>query len=278
MAANSLWDVSLSIDELGLDAQLLMMRRTIPLLSLLLAPQLAAAEPVRATYELSWNGIEVATAESELSRDPGGYKLVWRGETSGFLGLVYPFTSEAMSEGIRHGGGLTPVLHTGQSLRQEETNAWTVTFDASGRAVRVEIPEDDRLERDPVPAELQVGPDPLSLALLALDRVGPGVRQTGTAFDGRRVIRLDAACADAPEPLADIGPALLCTVEGELVAGASRRWRERDQPREERPPARVWLTRGELTDGWWPVLVEATTRWGTVTARLIPGASSPPAG
>ena len=59
------------------------MRHVVVLAALLVAPPLAAAEPVRATYELRWNGFEVATAESELSRDGSGYKVVWRGATSG---------------------------------------------------------------------------------------------------------------------------------------------------------------------------------------------------
>lgn len=242
-----------------------------PLLALLALPMLAtpaAAQPQHATYELSWNTLEVATVETELSRDEAGYRLVWRGQTSGFLGVLYPFVSQAWSEGGDLQGGLVPRLHAGMSQRGDEAEGWAVDFDASGKAVRIDVPEDDRIEREPVPPQLQVGPDPLSLALLALDRAGPGARETGTAFDGRRVLRLSAVCAEAPEMLPETGEALLCTVEGELVAGASRRWRDRGDT--ERPPARVWLQRGALAEGWWPVRVEAVTRWGTVTARLVP--------
>ena len=241
-------------------------------------PQLAAAEPVRSTYELSWLGMEIARVEAELSEAGTTYRLAWRGQTSGFLGAVYPFVSEATSEGDRAAAGLQPRLHFGESLRGDETKAWAVGFDGAGKAVRVEIPEDDRQDRDPVPAELQVGPDPLSLALLALGRVGPGSQQTGTAFDGRRVFRLTASCADAPERLPEAAEALLCRVDGQLVAGASRRWRERGEAQEERPPAEIWLGRDVVTAGWWPVRVEAATRWGTVTARLISPAPPSPAG
>ena len=125
------------------------------------------------------------------------------------------------------------------------------------------------MDREPVPMGLQVGPDPLSLALLALDGAGPGTRMTGRAFDGRRAFELSSACADAVEVLPETGEALLCTVEGKLLAGASRRWRDRGQPPEERPPARIWLGRDVVTDGWWPVRMEASTRWGTVIVRLV---------
>lgn len=253
--------------------------RSLPILAgLVLAPSLASADPVRATYELSWYGIEVAIVEAELSETGTSYRLEWRGQTSGFVGALYPFASEAISEGDRADTGLQPRLHFGESLRGDEARAWTVGFDPDGRAVRIEIPEDDRQDRDPVPSEMQVGPDPLSLALLALDRVRPGFRQTGTAFDGRRVYQVSAACADTPEVLPDAGETLLCKVDGHLVAGASRRWRERGQPREERPPAEIWLGRNVVTEGWWPVRVQAETRWGTVTARLISTGAAPPAG
>lgn len=246
------------------------MRHVLSMLALLLPATPAAAEPLRVAYELSWNAIEVATVETELSRDEAGYRLVWRGQTSGFLGLLYPFASEAWSEGSQAGAGVTPRRFAGLSKRGEDENAWAVDFDPTGRAVRVEIPEDDRADREPVPAELQVGPDPLSLALTALSRAKPGFREAGTAFDGRRVLRIAAVCADAPEATPDFGEALLCTVEGKLVAGASRRWRDRQQPQAERPPTRVWLTRGTVAGGWWPVRIESPTRWGTVTALLLP--------
>ncbi|HMR33991.1 MAG TPA: DUF3108 domain-containing protein [Geminicoccaceae bacterium] len=241
-------------------------------------PAASVAEPVRASYEVSWQGIEVATVETELSENDGGYRLAWRGRTSGFLGVVYPFVSEATSEGGRAEDGRQPRSHAGRSLRGGETKAWMVDFGVGGSAVRVDIPEDDRMDREPVPMGLQVGPDPLSLALLALDGAGPGTRMTGRAFDGRRAFELSSACADAVEVLPETGEALLCTVEGKLLAGASRRWRDRGQPPEERPPARIWLGRDVVTDGWWPVRMEASTRWGTVIVRLVGPASPAPAG
>ena len=80
-------------------------------------PNLAAAEPVRAAYELSWLGVQVATVEAELSETAPSYRLVWRGQTSGFLGTLYPFVSEATSQGERAAAGLRPRVHSGESLR-----------------------------------------------------------------------------------------------------------------------------------------------------------------
>jgi hypothetical protein len=240
-----------------------------PLLGLLLLASAATAEPVRAAYELSWNRLEIGAVEAELTRSDAGYRVVWHGRTSGFLGVLYPFGSTAWSEGSEAGSNLAPRLHAGRSRRGDEESAWAVDFDGSGRAVRIEVPAQDRAEREPVPPALQIGPDPLSLALTALGRAGPGARESGMAFDGRRAVRLDAACADELELLPGTGEALPCTIEGRLIAGASRRWRDRQRPDGGRPPARVWLARDIVTDGWWPVRIEATTRWGVVTARLI---------
>jgi hypothetical protein len=40
----------------------------------------------------------------------------------------------------------------------------------------------------------------------------------------------------------------------------------------------VWLARGGPTEGWWPVRIEAATRWGVVTARLISSVGGSPTG
>ena len=48
---------------------------------------------------------------------------------------------------------------------------------------------------------------------------------------------------------------------------------------DERGPVAVWLGRGILEDAFWPVRVEAATRYGTVTVRLVslqPAADAPP--
>ena len=53
----------------------------------------------------------------------------------------------------------------GKAAGATAASAWQVTFGADGRATAVEVPAAERAEREPVPAELQVAPDPATLAL-----------------------------------------------------------------------------------------------------------------
>jgi hypothetical protein len=234
-----------------------------------------AAERLSAAYELTWLGLEIGAVEVGVERDGQRYRITYLARSAGFLGVVWPFVSSARSDGARRGAAVRPRLYEGRTRRGDEQRAWSIGFAPDGRAVRIDVPPEDLAEREPVPGPLRVGPDPLSLALEAIDRAGPGVSADGRSFDGRRALRLELACGDeAPiQSAASAGPApepsLLCLVEGELIAGASRRWKNRDARDEERRPARAWLARGLLPDAWWPVLVEAETRWGTVTARLV---------
>jgi hypothetical protein len=245
----------------------------------LAAPAAGAAERLSAAYELSWLGLEIGQVEVEIRRDAARYEVDLAARSTGILSVLWPFVSQSRSDGARQGVDLQPRLYAGSSRRGEEERAWSVGFLPDGRAVEIEVPAEDLAEREPVPGPLRVGPDPLSLALEAAGRAGPGVVAEGRSFDGRRVLRLALACADALEPAAATGaPALLCEVDGELLAGGMRRWQGRDGRDPERRPARAWLARGLLPDAWWPVLVEAETRWGRVTARLVrpetlPGAS-----
>jgi hypothetical protein len=129
-----------------------------------------------------------------------------------------------------------------------------------------------------VPAALQIAPDPLALALGAIGAAAPGARLTGASFDGKRVLRLEGACAEELVALAEAPPGaaaaadretLACSIDGEVAAGASRRWKGRSMRDDDRRPVAVWLGRGILEDAFWPVRVEAPTRYGTVTVRLV---------
>ena len=231
----------------------------------------AAAETVgRAAYTVHWGGFEVASVDTALVLDAARYRLSWSGATTGFLGRLFPLESEGVSEGARAGDALLPERFAGESRRPEESRPWSVAYAPDGRAVRIDLPDDERDEREPVPAALQRGPDPLTLALETVLAAAPGLSAAATSFDGRRAMRLSASCGAAPIPVAGGDdrprPALLCIVQGEVTAGRHRRWHDRDQARRE--PVRVRLERGVVGDLWWPVRIEAPTRWGLVVAHL----------
>jgi Protein of unknown function (DUF3108) len=238
----------------------------------------ALAERLVAGYEIEWQGLPIGAFETEVVTEAEDYRVAYQARTTGILGWLFPFASQGSSEGTRTAAEVMPQYYEGGSRRRDESSSWAVRFGADGRAIEVEIPEEDLADREPVPPALQVAPDPLGLALGAIDVAGPAVRFSGTSFDGKRALRFELACADDLMPLADTRPGgaaavddetLACTVDGDLIAGASRRWQGCTMRDDDRAPAAVWLGRGIFGDAFWPVRVEAPTRYGTVTVRLV---------
>jgi hypothetical protein len=249
-------------------------RALICLVSGLLAPVVAlSSERIDAAYELTWSGLEIGRFETRLTADGATYRVAYAARTTGFLGWLFPFSSTGSSEGAMADPGPMPARYVVESQRRGETTAWVVDFGPKGEVERLDLTMLLDEERDPVPPALQKAPDPLALALRATRIAAPGARFEEVSFDGKRAVRFALACADAeqavaPEddPAVPIRRALDCTVDGELVAGASRRWRgERET---ERPPARLLLSREIVPGRYWPVRVEAETRFGAVVVRL----------
>jgi Protein of unknown function (DUF3108) len=237
-----------------------------------------AQDRLVAGYAIDWEGLHIGAFEAELVTAPGRYQLSYEARTEGLIGWLFPFVSQGWSRGTRTAGQIMPERFEGDSAWRDEHRTWTVAFDADGRVTQVEVPEEDRQDREPVPAALQVAPDPLALALDAILAAAPGVRRTGTSFDGRRAIGFALDCAPDMVAFTDANPgaaaaadqeALACTVAGELAAGASRRWRDHDDADEKREPATVWLREGIVGGSLWPVRVVGESRYGTVTVQLV---------
>lgn len=231
----------------------------------------SAAERLDARYVMTWKGLEVGRFEARLAFDDAGYRVGYRAETVGIVAWLFPFTSAGASEG-GIGDGLIPARHVGESRRRNGRSAWTVRFDDEGAAHEVEVTTTVDEQREPVPAELRRAPDPLSLALHITDAAAPGVRLEEHAFDGKRAIRFELACAEQEEAVDDaalaprVRTALRCTLDGDLAGGRSRRWASsRD---EERKPAVILLSREIAPGRYWPLRVTADTRFGPVVVDL----------
>jgi Protein of unknown function (DUF3108) len=240
----------------------------------------AAAESLTATYAVTWRGLEVGTFDAEVAADDDGYRAAWQGRTTGLAGTLFPFATAGASEGARgRGGAFLPREHTGRSRWRDGNRAWRVVFGGDGRAAKVEVPADELAEREPVPAALRVGPDPAALALTAIAAAEPGARMVASSFDGKRAVRFALTCGDAASDQGGVGPAeIACAVESQLLAGASRRWRERSPGAREAEPVRIWLRQGVSGQGYWPVRVQAASRFGMVEARLVRLEHHPAAG
>ncbi|HEX6144867.1 MAG TPA: DUF3108 domain-containing protein [Geminicoccaceae bacterium] len=242
------------------------------LLALLGPTGATAAERLEATYELLWGGLEIGRFETRLRADEATYRLAYGARTTSFLAWLFPFTALGASEGVIGDPGPVPTRYRGESRRRAGRSTWTVEFGPDGDAIRIEVkvPEDE--QRDPVPPALQAAPDPLALALRATRAAAPGARFEEVSFDGKRAVRVELVCAEREHPVAlefeavSIAQALACSVDGEVAAGASRRWQSaRDA---DRAPATVLLSREIVPGRYWPVRAEAETRFGRVIARL----------
>lgn len=243
-----------------------------------LCPAAQAQDRLVAGYSIEWEGLHIGAFEAELVTGPGRYELSYEARTEGLIGWLFPFVSQGLSRGTRTAGQIMPERFQGDSAWRDQHRMWAVAFDPDGRVTLVEVPEEDRLDRDPVPEALQVAPDPLALALDAILAAAPGVQRSDTSFDGRRAIAFALDCAPDMVAFTDVPPgaaaaaeheALACIVAGELAAGASRRWRDRDDADEKREPATVWLRDGIIEGSLWPVRVVGESRYGTVTAQLV---------
>jgi hypothetical protein len=230
----------------------------------LVAPSHAAAQKI--AYGVRWGSLPVARVEFEVALEADSYRAGYRARSAGILDWLHPFASEGQSEGRYLGASAQPERFSARSSGEDYASVWRVEFDPAGQAVRIEAPPSDATERSPVPPELKKGPDPLALGLTAIAAARPGLERSGHTFDGRRALAVSLACADAPS--AD--GLLACDVQGRVLAGGLYRRASASRPR---PPTRVWLAQDIVAGSWWPVRVEAETRWGTVTAEL----AEPPA-
>jgi hypothetical protein len=225
-----------------------------------------AAEIITATYTFSWAGLDVGTFRARVEADAATYSARWEARTTGMVGTLFPFTSQGSARGRREGDRFAVAHYGGESSWRDGGSTWQVSFAADGRATAVDVPASERAEREPVPAELQVAPDPATLALTAIAAAQPGTRLDARSYDGRRVVAFAMSCAGAEPPATG---ELACAVSGELLAGGLRSWRATERERADREPIQVWLRRGVHGQGYWPVRLEVEAPVGTVTARLI---------
>lgn len=232
-----------------------------------------ASERVDATYALWWGGLEIAQFEIALTADAADYRIAYAARTTGLVGVLFPFDSAGASEGQMADPGPMPERFTGESERRAGRSSWAVAFHPDGEVARVDVTTAEDEQRDPVPLPLRNAPDPLVLALRATQAAAPGVRFEDTSFDGKRAVRFELACDDTetPVPIGDvpgleISGLLSCTLDGEVAAGQSRRWQSGRDP--DRKPAEVLLSNDVVPGRYWPVRVEAETRYGRVIAQM----------
>jgi hypothetical protein len=238
----------------------------------------AEAEEIVARYAVEWGSLPVAEIAFDTHQQEGRYRAGYAAKASGVLGFFWPFEARWTSEGEAHGAGLQPERLEALSVFRDQERHVLMEFDDSGRVTRFEATAEESGERDAVPDAMRNGPDPISLALSTIEKVGLGSRHVGQSFDGRRVVASEISCPSegGKVELGSLPPAektLRCDLDGRVVAGG---WR-RTGPRrvESQGPIRLWLATRPGVAGWWPVRMEADTSMGMVTARLTEWSSRP---
>jgi hypothetical protein len=244
------------------------------LATLLLLPSLAAAQPLRATYEVQAGGMTLLQLEAVVDLSGSGYRLETVMRTRGIAASFAPGEQSSRVAGAWAGLAALPGSFVSEGTWRGRMRR--IALDWQGRDPRIrDLTPSETVEREPVPEDLLHGTVDLLSAIAVLAR---GVAETGRCevtapvFDGRR--RSDFAVTTqgwerlAPWRGAWAGTALRCAVEGRQVAGFRR-----DQDR-------AWAATPQRGTAWIaapyegapsiPVRVDIPTRWfGTATALLL---------
>lgn len=237
------------------------------------APALALA-PFTLHYDVRFGPLRLLSMRTTIELLPDVYRTRTRMRTEGLIGLLFPWTSDSITEGLR--GPLRPRRHTSEGRYRRQRRVVELRYADDGSVeTRIEPPPDAE-GRDTVAPELRRSTvDPLTASLAAMEQE---CRGQVPVFDGRR--RYDLRLEDlgrADVPAAHAGPyagsARRCRA---VVAPLGGFWRA-DAPHDESPSTLdFWIAepRADLVPV--PVYLELTGKRGTLRI-VLDAIVSPPA-
>ncbi len=241
---------------------------------LVLSPAPAAAQALRATYEVHAAGMVVMELEARFDLAPEGYRVETRLRTRGIAAVIASGEQTTRVSGGFAGAVAQPAGYVSEGTWRGRPRR--IALDWQGGTPRViELLPPNEEEREPVPDPLRTGTVDALSALAALSRQlawEQGCTRDTPVFDGRR--RSDFTTSGArwermlPWRGAWAGDALRCDFEGRQVAG----FRRDGEGREAATPQRgtVWFAAPYAGAPPVPVRVDIPTRWfGTATAVLL---------
>ncbi|NKE46733.1 DUF3108 domain-containing protein [Roseomonas frigidaquae] len=244
------------------------------LLGLTLVPRGAAAESIRAIYDVYAAGMTVLQMEADFEINQAGYRIETRMRTRGVAAAFISGEQVASATGSWGRGSALPSSYRSQGVWRGKDRLVVLGWSGGNPVVEALVPPNDE-EREAVPVEVRRGTiDALSaMALLSRIVAGSGACEgQAPVYDGRR--RSDFAISTygreliRPWRAAWHGEALRCSFEGRLVAGFMR-----DQPRDQAAaPQRgtAWIAAPFAGAPPIPVRIEMPSRWfGTATAVLL---------
>lgn len=264
-----------------------------------LAQGAAAADKINATYKFYWNGLLVSEANTAATIADQAYDFSMDFRMRGVAKLFANGRSSARVEGALHNGAPVPVRYENYGRWDGKDYAQTMTFDANGSLIenKLEWPEKwlEEFKREPVPEDLQVGPDPASIVVALIQRsltdVSGDSPYVVRSFDGDSVFDWDISCSAESVDLENsgkspfAGEAYECGFGGTLVAGeriltekqkkkAEKQRRKAEKRRakgkkvDEPKPPKIWVQSFDEGAYLLPVRAEVSTGMGRVTMYL----------
>lgn len=241
---------------------------------LALAPAPAAAQALRATYEVHAAGMVVMELDVRFELGADAYRVETRLRTRGIAAVIASGEQTTQVAGGFAGAVAQPAGYLSEGTWRGRPRR--IALDWQGGTPRViELLPPNEEEREPVPEALKTGTVDALSAMSALSRQvarEQGCTLAAPVFDGRR--RSDFTTGGGrweriqPWRSAWAGDALRCDFEGRQVAG----FRRDGEGREAAAPQRgtVWFAAPYAGAPPVPVRVDIPTRWfGTATAVLL---------
>lgn len=262
-----------------------------------------AAEKLDAEYKFYWKGLLVSSAETQLTKTAETYDFALDFRMRGVAKLFANGRSAAKVSGRLDGGNAMPFQYETEGRWDGDDYAQTMTFGADGSLIdqKLDWPEEwiEDNKREPVPEDMQRGPDPASLVVklisTPLEQTTDDTPFTVRSFDGDSVFEYGITCQPEPVVLEESshspysGEAYECGFDGELLAGkriltekqkkkAEKRRKKAEKKRlraekrgkktDEDTPPKLWVQSFENGAYLLPVRAELTTGMGKVRMYL----------
>lgn len=230
----------------------------------------APPPPMTLHYDVRYGPVTILSLDTTIDVADTTYRSTTRMRTEGVVRLLYPWSAEAVSDGVRDGTTLTPRRHTADGVYRGEHRRVRIEYAGDGSVVsRIEPPPEDDA-RDRVPDDMQQATlDPLTASLAAASRLP--CAGTLPVFDGRRRYDMqleDKGAADVPAARRGVyaGPARRCRA---TIVAYSGFWRS--DPRDSEAPTTLdyFIATPRADVGPVPVYLELAGARGTLRIHLI---------
>ncbi|MEC7437902.1 MAG: DUF3108 domain-containing protein [Pseudomonadota bacterium] len=240
----------------------------------------ASAQPagtsLQLAYEVEWGNVDVATATADWVFSEDSFELVATSQTVGLTGSVRAYRGQTELTGRIEKGRYVPHRLSISGVSKNRTReAFTTWAPRTGNIATQREPKLDLKKVFPLADENIDGAiDPFSAMLNALNDIARTGSCNGSerVYDGLRTSELTlhdlgTTVLEKDRPFAYEGKALVCGFVGKPTGGHQRksRWRKKT-PKPEDIQVLVSEVRPAL---FIPVRIQASSVFGTVTARLV---------